>query len=315
MSPKTRDQVKSYLNEQVIKYWDDSLGPSAAGEITRPLHSALSPTAMKFWGSASSHSFYTRTGSWWQNIARLIGAEYHAEALNGFSVSGQLSNAADAHISQIIENMNIGTPRTSPDRVSDTASVLTVQTGQGPSLSVVSDLYLLREDGTELYFEVKTPEPNKAHCMEMKRRILTIAALRKGHQAQAFAACAYNPYNASGSGIPYNWHYTSQSLEVGADWLVGRDFWSLIGEESTYQEIVETRTTRCYRSWVLALNNCGNSDPVGLFNLRQSFDRITQGDSQMDGNRVANLSVFRGRCAYELPIIREPLNSSVLFDA
>lgn len=242
MSPTTRDQVKSYLNEQVIKYWDDSLGSSAASKITRPFHSALSPTAMKFWGSASSHSFYTRTGSWWQNIARLIGAEYHTEALNGSSVSGQLSNAAEAHISQIIENMNIGTPRTSPDRESDTASVLTVQTGQGPSRLVVSDLYLLRRDGTELYFEIKTPEPNKAHCIEMKRRILTIAALRKGHEVQAFAACAYNPYNESGSGVPYNWNYTPQFLEVGKDWLIGRDFWSLIGEESTYEEIVEICT-------------------------------------------------------------------------
>ena len=31
----------------------------------------------------------------------------------------------------------------------------------------------------------------------------------------------------------------SYFLEVGADWLVDKDFWSLIGEDSTYDELTE----------------------------------------------------------------------------
>lgn len=238
MSSATRDLVKSYLGEQVIRYWNDSIASFDSAKITRPLHAALAPRAMRFWSSASSHSFYTRTGSWWQNIARLIGADYHVDARNGYSLSGQLSNAAEAHITQLIDNMNSGSPRSTPNRKRDIESVLTVQTGQGPTRTVISDIYLLKEDGTEIFVEVKTPEPNKAHCMEMKRRILTIAALTKDHHTHAFAACAYNPSNASGGGTPYSWNYTPQFLEVGEDWLVGKDFWSLIGENTTYDEII-----------------------------------------------------------------------------
>ena len=238
MSSTTRNHVKSYLSEQVVRYWDDSIVSFDSAKLTRPLHAALAPRAMRFWSSASSHSFYTRTGSWWQKIACLIGADYHVAVRNGYSVTGQLSNAAEAHITQLTDNMNSGSPRTEPNRTEDIESVLTVQTGQGPARTVISDIFLLKEDGTEIFVEIKTPEPNKAHCMEMKRRILTISALRKDHKANAFAACAYNPSNATGGGTPYSWHYTPQFLEIGKDGLVGKDFWSLIGEDTTYDEIV-----------------------------------------------------------------------------
>ena len=93
-----------------------------------------------------------------------------------------------------------------------------------------------------MYFEIKTPEPNRGQCIEMKQRVLSIAALRKGHNAQAFAACAYNPFTRNGAETIYSWGYALQFLELGQDWLVGKDFWATIGEASTYDEICEICT-------------------------------------------------------------------------
>jgi len=70
----------------------------------------------------------------------------------------------------------------------------------------------------ELYFEMKTPQPNKGQCIGMKRFILQVAALRAGHSAEAFASSAYNPY---GDGKPYTWNYAEQFLQIGQDMLLG----------------------------------------------------------------------------------------------
>ena len=80
---------------------------------------------------------------------------------------------------------------------------------------------------------------HRGQCREMKERILTLSALRKGHSTLALAGCAYNPYNPTGDADGYAWGMPSYFLEVGADWLVGKDFWSLIGEDSTYDELTE----------------------------------------------------------------------------
>jgi hypothetical protein len=70
----------------------------------------------------------------------------------------------------------------------------------------------------------------------MKRDMLTIAALRKGCRAEAYAACGYNP---GGDSSPFRNNFVQQFLEVGADIIVGSAFWKLIGEASTYDELLE----------------------------------------------------------------------------
>jgi hypothetical protein len=239
MTAAVRIIVKNYLLEQANKYWDEAVQKAESTDVTRQLHSGLAPTAMKFWSLASSQSFFTRTGAWWEHIAALIGSSYHADAQAQFPINGPLSPSAEAHISQVIEDMNRGGSRRVPDRAKDISEVLTVQGNQGPDRAEISDLYLLKHDGSEVFFEIKTPGPNKGQCMEMKQRILTMSALKKGERTEVYAACAYNPYNPTGDAKPYNWNMPAQFLEIGADWLIGKEFWSIVGEDSTYDEVSE----------------------------------------------------------------------------
>lgn len=131
--------------------------------------------------------------------------------------------------------MDHGNPRRIPSRDRDIAEVLTVQSPGGTLREVRSDLYIGRHDGSELYFEMKTPDPNKGQCKKMKEDILTISALRHQAKAQAYAAAAYNPLGEAA----FEHNYAHQFLEIGKDFIVGRPFWTLVGEPSTYDELLQ----------------------------------------------------------------------------
>ncbi len=180
-------------------------------------------------------SFSTRLGNWFQNIARMVALQYNQEARNNYLVDGHIRPAASAHIAALLAAMDHGHPRRVPNRTADLTEVLMVQGPGGADAQVRSDLFVRRHNGEELYFEIKTPDPNKRTCMDMKTDILTIMALRQNQNAQAYAACAYNPF---GDCVAYQNNFVRQFLEVGADILVGGPFWALIGEHDTYDELL-----------------------------------------------------------------------------
>lgn len=229
LDKKTRSAIRAYLHTAVSGFVEEH--QSASGE--KPFHVRLLPVLAEV--RFSERSFSTRSGSWFQQIAKLVAAQFHKEAHLNFLVEGRIQPAAAAHIEQITEEMDHGHPKRKPNRNKDIQEVLTVQSPGGADKSVRSDLYILRHDGSEMYFEMKTPGPNKGQCKKMKQDILLISALRKGHPAQAYAAAAYNPY---GDGKPYTHGYALQFLDIGKDMLIGREFWTLIGDAETYDELL-----------------------------------------------------------------------------
>ncbi|MGH7969388.1 MAG: TdeIII family type II restriction endonuclease [Limisphaerales bacterium] len=127
-----------------------------------------------------------------------------------------------------------------PNHQVDIQQVLAVQAAGGVARQVVSDLFVLTNDGRELYFEMKTVAPNRDTSKLMKTKILLILALRQGQNAEVRAAMAYNP---AGDGRPYTEYAHSghavRFLELGADLLVGREFWQTVGDDQTYDELLE----------------------------------------------------------------------------
>lgn len=233
LTEATRQSVHSYLLAELSRYIRENKLRGNNLE-TKPFHARLLPAL--FTAELSERSFSTRSGSWWQVIARHIGRQFHAEAENGYRLNGHIKPAASQHIDEIIRQLNTAGGGRKPDRERDIAEVLTVQSSGEVNFSVLADLYVLTHSGLEMYFEIKTPQPNKDTCMAMKRFVLRTAAMRKGHSAEAYAATAYNPY---GDDKPYTWNYAGQFLEIGEDMLIGRSFWTKIGDEHTYDELLE----------------------------------------------------------------------------
>ncbi|MHB8301976.1 MAG: TdeIII family type II restriction endonuclease [Acidobacteriaceae bacterium] len=228
----TRDAIHDYLIGELTRYVSENESAKRVMD-EKPFHARLLPDLFKI--QLSERSFSTRSGSWWQQISRLVGWQYHLKAELGHRIEGHIKPAAAQHIDEIIRQLNVAGLR-SPDRAKDVAEVRTVQSPGGDTLALQVDLYILTHANEELYFEIKTPKPNKDTSMAMKKFILRVAALRKGQDAEAYGATAYNPY---GDVQPYTWNYAKQFLEIDKDLLVGRAFWTKIGDDQTYDELLE----------------------------------------------------------------------------
>lgn len=104
---------------------------------------------------------------------------------------------------------------------------------------VRADLYIQRHDGSELFFEIKSPKPNKGQCLEVMQRLLRIYAIKQQSAVpiKAFYAMAYNPWGISRAS--YRSSITKKYTDFTNAVLIGQEFWSLIGEPSTYTELLE----------------------------------------------------------------------------
>lgn len=229
----TRDAIHAYLLGELSRYLHENAEATAEVD-TKPFHTRLLPAL--FAVELSERSFSTRSGNWFQEIARLVASQFHPVVRREHSITGPLSAAASAHIEEILREMDKGQPKRIPVRAADLHGVLAVQGAAGTPITITADLFIQTVAGEELYFEMKTPSPNRKQSLEMKRFILQVMAVRRGNNAQAYASTAYNPY---GDGQPYIWKYSLQFHEIGQDLLIGRTFWERIGDPSTYDEILE----------------------------------------------------------------------------
>jgi hypothetical protein len=111
--------------------------------------------------------------------------------------------------------------------------------GEAEELSVTVDLYILRHDGGELFFEIKSPQPNKGQCLEVTQRLLRthLARCKPRPQVQAYFAMPYNPYGDSRS--DYRWGYAQNYTPYEDAVRIGEEFWSLVGSDSTYSELLQ----------------------------------------------------------------------------
>lgn len=236
LTDTTRQHIHDYLLSKLTRYIEKQKAKGSAFDL-QPFHARLLPDLFKI--PLSERSFSTSSGSWFQHLARLVAGQFHAHAELQHNLHGHIQPGASAHIETLLQQMDKGKPKRKPNRQSDTAGVLTVQSLGGADLTLTADLFIRTYDGQEWYFEMKTAQPNKGQCKEMKRFILHVAALRHAEHGQAFASMAYNPV---GDGNELKDGKIKQFLEMGEDMLIGRQFWTKIGDENTYDELLQIAT-------------------------------------------------------------------------
>ena len=232
LSIETRNSIHDYLLQEVTRYITENLANLPALE-TKPFHARLMPTL--FGIALSERSFSTRLGLWFQRIALMVARQFNQGAHSNYLVAGQLQPAAEAQITAILAQLGGPPPKRPPRRELDCTQVIGLQYPGGTTRQVRSDLFVVRPDGAEVYFEMKTVKPNRGTFEEMKRKMLMIMAMRSEFRAQAYAAMSYNP---AGEGNVYTPDF-NEFLEVGRDLLVGSEFWRFIGDDSTYAELLQ----------------------------------------------------------------------------
>jgi hypothetical protein len=205
----------------------------------KPFHYAMLPQEiMRI--NEFERGFVTRLGNSFEECARLIALEHHQDARRGYKLTGEISSAAVSEIESqvsLFEHVHRSKgPKPSFEHM--VSSVLDAQGGDLATLEAQADLYILTNQGEELYFEIKSPKPNKGQCLEVTQRLLRFHLLRgKSRPAvQAYYAMAYNPWGTSRS--EYRHSYVLNYMPFEQAVLIGNEFWNIVGGPTTYEELL-----------------------------------------------------------------------------
>ena len=206
---------------------------STAGDI-KPFHEAILPEGI-LRITEFERSFSTKLGTTFEEVARLVGAERFSSAVRGYHVTGPVSRRAIRAIEEMTNRMNKGLTRTYPELVEE---VLAVADENGEQRTIIADLYLKDSKGNELFFEMKSPKPNKGQCLEATDRLLQIHAIRRGGppRVRTYYAMAYNPYGVDRR--TYKHSFTLRYMDMANQVLIGKEFWDLVGSAGTYEAVL-----------------------------------------------------------------------------
>jgi len=248
IKPETRAKIKGYLEGfiqgMIVEHKTLTLKPADLRPLSKyskeggikPFHEALLPDGI-LRISEFERSFSTKMGTTFEECARLIGTDKYAVAKRGFVVSDEVPRTVVGVIERLVNNIgSAGMSRSYLDLINE---VLTIGSNDAIKRRRIFDLYLLDHDGNEIFFEIKSPKPNKGQCLEVADRLLHIHAIRgKGPPSvRTYYAMAYNPYGLDKSS--YNHSFTLRYMDLTNQVLIGNEFWNLVGGSGTYEEVLE----------------------------------------------------------------------------
>ena len=249
ITSSTRSLIKGYLEgflqELVAEKIDNEFNPkelrpsrsySSRGDL-KPFHESLLPDGL-LTISEFERSFSTKLGTTFEECAKFIARDNHAIAKRGRRVKGEISLQAVTRIEEIISEIGNGGMDTGFQRYVDEIVDLAGQRERTERQNIV-DLYVLTKDSSEMFFEIKSPKPNKGQCLEATGRLLQIHGITHGsrNDVRTYFACAYNPWGIEKH--TYEHSFTRQYMDMDEEVLIGHEFWDLIGGRGTYQEVLE----------------------------------------------------------------------------
>ena len=235
--------VSDFRNRAVASMTDatDYLALSDPKGGLRPFHAAIVPSEV-LRISAFERGLVTRLGTSLEQCALLIARDRHVEAQRGYEVVGGVSTAALAEIERQLDMYERTTsdPARRPSLDAMIDSVLKAnQSGEMALRRKKADIFFRANDGSEFYFEMKSPKPNKDQCARIMQGILLIHAQRglSRPRVNCFLAMPYNPYGNSRK--QYTWSYPLNYMPFDDAVLIGEEFWTLLGGAGTYEELLE----------------------------------------------------------------------------
>ena len=247
MNKEMRSRIKGYLEGFVQGLIDEhkksSLDPkelrpiaesSSRGTI-KPFHQALLPDGILVINEFE-RSFSTKLGTTFEECARLIGSSRFSISERGHRFNGEISAGSTREIERVINEVQSGGMKTPyPELIS---RVLKAADGDKASRKRILDLYLKDDTGNELFFEIKSPKPNKGQCLEATDRLLQVHSMADTPppRLQTYYAMAYNPYGSNKS--DYKHSFVVQYLDLDNQVLIGKEFWDLVGGNGAYEELL-----------------------------------------------------------------------------
>ena len=255
ISPTTRATIKAYLEvfiENLVEEYRGRVMPnsgkpseyltqqSSKGRL-KPFHAAMIPPEI-LRINEFERGFSSRLGTTYEECARLIALGHHSEAYRGYDLTGEVSLAA---INEIEHQLSIfehaaNSRDHKPSFEEMIQCVLDARREDDlEERSVRADLYIRAKDGTQFFFEIKSPMPNKGQCLEVTQRLLRFHLLcgQSRPAVHAYFAMAYNPYGPMRA--DYRWSFALGYTPFDQAVVIGHEFWNIVGGPTAYEELLE----------------------------------------------------------------------------
>ena len=236
---------------------------------SKPLYAALVPDEI-LKGSHFERRFVTPFGNVWEQLAVNVGNAYHGKCLQGYDIHGTIGQKSLQRIQEVLnklEHHEKGEHRAEPNWDEE---LTYIKTGGGDPIpvTVTCDIFIENSlTGLKYAFELKAPLPNSDQTKVSKEKMFKLLAMNEHPVDFAYYALVYNPY---GRKEDYAWTFPKRWFNIQKDssFLIGDEFWDLIGGPGTYQEFINEINKigvgyreRIYREYL------GVEPPVG-------FDKI-----------------------------------------
>ena len=236
MPESTRREIKTKLKESLLRKINEY--ELDTKDAAKPFQYALF-TRDRYLVKSFIHGCETSLGNWHEVFARIIAKDKFkvAKKLTGTDkLIGKISEGALQKMEQILSDLDDNT-RT-PDIAAETDEIYKARK-QGDSIKreQTVDLYLEKEDGSEVYIEMKGPKPNKNEVKVAKKDLFEIYGIRanEGKKVEIYLGMHYNSYAPE----RYDRWTVTKFFQLGNDFVVGDSFWDFIGGEGTYGQLIK----------------------------------------------------------------------------
>ena len=180
------------------------------------------------------HSLATTLGmSIYEDVSVIIASETSDECFKSYGVGGVISRQQKSAINKIINELRNGNRKA--DISEETDEVLAAQSygGKDQKSGGIADFYMRRGE-EEFFVEIKTVKPNIDVFEKSKTKLLEWIA-RKRKPVKVFLAFPYNPYHPA----PYSRFTEVGMMDHPNDFLIGEEYWDLLGGENTFKELLD----------------------------------------------------------------------------
>ena len=234
---ETQAKVYEFLKAKILKKIADyDLNDE---DSSKPFQYALF-TKKGYLAKGFIHGCETALGNWHESIARIIASDNFkaAKKLQGSNkLKGQITREAQRKTENIISELD--SVLREPNHQSEANEIFDAsQNGrQFEDRIQTVDLFLEKNNGEEIYFEIKGPKPNKNEMRAAKRDLLEIFSMKasEGKKVKIFLGMYYNPYFPK----EYERWTCLKFFDKGGDFLIGKDFWDYLGGAGTYESLIE----------------------------------------------------------------------------
>jgi len=250
ISSKTKRQIKEFLNKWIDEKIGDIKSTASnlkASDFRPDLELSKKGLVKPFTAAFLVEGIlrineFERTltggiGSSFEECAKLIAEPRFKEVKRGFLVQGDVTKQAISEIEKIVNSVE---EKGMSSNYLEIVKKIVSSSSNGDIENRVrkSDLYLKDKEGNELFFEIKSPKPNKDQCVKALEKHLHIHAMKKAHhpKVRTYFAFAFNPYGKLRR--DYNWSFVKRYTDLENHVLLGKEFWDLIGGPGTNEEII-----------------------------------------------------------------------------